>query len=91
LIGTQAGIDFNSGTFSYRKELNKTDRKVTGTFDYNMATQEALGSFLSSVRERTEPVATVDHGRDAVLTCLLVRKAVYERRAVEMKEVLAEV
>src|SRR4051812_43937701 len=59
LVGTTAGIDFNSGTLSYRKELNKPDRKVAGKFEYNEATQQSLAAFLNSVRTRTPPVASV--------------------------------
>jgi hypothetical protein len=31
-------------------------------------------------------VATVEHGRDAVLACLLVREAVYQKKPITMKE-----
>ena len=90
LTGVAAGVDFNSGTISYRKESNKADRKIEGKFESNDATARSLAAFLNSVRTRQAPVATVDHGKDAVLACLLVRKAVYERRAVTMKEVVAQ-
>ncbi len=88
LVGTKAGIDFNTGTISYRKELNKPDRKVAGSFDYNLVTKNALETFLNSVRTRTAPVASVEHGRNATLVGLLVRKAVDEGRIVTMKELL---
>ncbi|MGL4419591.1 MAG: Gfo/Idh/MocA family protein, partial [Gemmataceae bacterium] len=87
LVGVAAGVDFNNGTISYRKEANKPDRKIEGKFDYSDATAKALTAFLTSVRTRKAPVATVDHGTDAVRACLLVRKAVDERRVVTMKEV----
>jgi predicted dehydrogenase len=87
LVGTTAGIDFNSGTLSYRKELNKPDRKVAGKFEYNEATQQALAAFLNSVRTRTPPVASVQHGRDAAAASLLVRAAVDGRRVVTLDEV----
>jgi predicted dehydrogenase len=89
LIGATAGIDFNSGTLSYRKEVNKPDQKVAGKFDSTEATKQALAAFLDSVRTRKPPVASVEHGRDAVLACLLVRKAVDERRVVTLDEVRA--
>ena len=86
LNGVKGGIDFNSGTFSYRKELNRPDRvghDVKG--DINN-TKLALEAFVKSVRDRSKPVATVENGRDAVLACLLVREAVYRKQPVEMKE-----
>ena len=33
------------------------------------------------MKDRKPPVATVEHGRDAVLACLLVREAVYQQEA----------
>jgi predicted dehydrogenase len=89
LVGTRAGIDFNTGTFSYRKELNRPDR-VGHSFkgDINN-TRLGLAAFLDSVRSAKPPVATVRHGRDAVLACLLVREAVYQKRVVTAKELEA--
>lgn len=86
LNGVKGGIDFNSGTFSYRKELNRPDR-VGHEFkgDINN-TRLALEAFVKSVKDRSKPVATVENGRDAVLSCLLVREAVYRRQPVAMKE-----
>src|SRR5579862_1889705 len=50
LFGTQAGIDFNTGTFSYRKELNKPDR-IGHSFKGEIhSTQLALAGFIDSVR-----------------------------------------
>jgi predicted dehydrogenase len=89
LAGAEAGIDFNSGTFSYRKERNKPDRighSHTGPID---STLLALQAFVDSVRTRKPPVSTVEQGRDAVLACLLVREAVYRQGTVTMEELKA--
>lgn len=89
LIGTQAGIDFNTGTFSYRKELNRPDRvghQHTGQID---GTLLALEAFVESVRTRKPPVSTVEQGRDSVLACLLVREAVNRGGEVTMDELTA--
>lgn len=89
LAGTQAGIDFNTGTFSYRKELNKPDRvghSHQGPID---STLLALQAFVDSVRTRKPSVSTVEQGRDAVLACLLVREAVYRQGVVTMQELKA--
>jgi predicted dehydrogenase len=52
------------------------------------ATQQSVDAFFKSVRTGTPPVSNVMNGRLATLTGLLVRKAVYENRRVEMKEIL---
>lgn len=86
LMGVKGGIDFNSGTFSYRKELNRPDR-VGHTVQGNINnTKLALEAFVKSVKDRSKPVATVENGRDAVLSCLLVREAVYQQKVMTMKE-----
>jgi myo-inositol 2-dehydrogenase/D-chiro-inositol 1-dehydrogenase len=89
LIGTQAGIDFNTGTFSYRKELNKPDRVGHNHPGEINNTLLALQAFVDSVRTRKPPVATVEHGRDSVLACLLVRAAVDRGAPVTMQELTA--
>jgi predicted dehydrogenase len=86
LNGIKGGIDFNSGTFSYRKELNRPDRvghSVAGNINN---TRLALEAFAKSAATGSKPVATAENGRDAVLACLLVREAVYRKQPVAMKE-----
>ncbi len=86
LNGVKAGIDFNSGMIAYRKELNLPDKvghSATGAINN---TKLGLEAFAASVKSRKAPVATVEHGRDAVLACLLVREAVYTKKPVTMKE-----
>ena len=89
LIGTRGGIDFNSGTIAYRKELNLPDKSAftnSGPIDNTLLSAEA---FIRSVRQRTPPVATVEQGRDSALACLLVREAVYRGGTVTMEELRA--
>jgi myo-inositol 2-dehydrogenase / D-chiro-inositol 1-dehydrogenase len=86
LIGTEAGMDFNTGTFSYRKELNKPDR-IGHSFEGQIdSTLLALEAFADSVRTRKPPISTVEHGRDAVLACHLVREAVYRQGVVTVAD-----
>lgn len=89
LVGMEAGIDFNTGTFSYRKELNKPDRvghSHQGPIDNTLL---ALQAFVDSVRSRAPSVSTAEQGRDAVLACLLVRAAVYGEGVVTMTDLRA--
>lgn len=86
LVGTRAGLDFNTGTLSYRKELNLPDRAAHTTEGAIDNTQLCLEAFIRSVRTRSQPVSTAENGRDAVLACLLVREAVYRGGQVTMQE-----
>lgn len=86
LIGTDAGIDFNSGIFSYRRELDKPDRVGHSHKGEINGTLLSLETFIESVRTRSAPVANAHHGRDAVLACLLVREAVNRGGVVTMDE-----
>ena len=89
LIGTKAGIDFNTGMISYRPELKKKDRPAfAGTQKIN-STLMALEAWVESMRNRSTPVATVQQGRDAVLTCLMIRKAVDTKSAVVREDLSA--
>jgi len=85
LVGSKGGVDFNSGTFSYRPDQKKPDQKLGGSETNN--TLLALKAFVNSVHTRSEPVCTVEHGRAAVLTCLLVRASVDAKAAVTMDQV----
>jgi myo-inositol 2-dehydrogenase/D-chiro-inositol 1-dehydrogenase len=85
LIGARGGVDFNSGTFSYRPELKKPDRQLGGPETNN--TLLSLKAFVNSVQNRSEPVCTVEHGRAAVLACLLVRASVDAGAAIAMDQV----
>jgi predicted dehydrogenase len=86
LIGTRAGLDFNTDTLSYRRELGLPDRSAFSEAGAIDSTQLCLQAFFDSVRTRKPPVATAAHGRDAVLACLLVREAVYRSGEVTMRE-----
>jgi predicted dehydrogenase len=85
LAGRKAMVDFNTGVISYHHLQKKPDwvSPVQGRIN---STRLALDSFFESVRTRKPPVATVEHGRDAVLTCLLVRDSVYKHRHIRMTE-----
>jgi predicted dehydrogenase len=88
LAGTRGMVDFNTGVISYHHLQKKADREAyPGGANINN-TLLGLQAFFNSVRTRRPPVATVEHGRDAVLACLLVRDAVYGRRTVKMAEIL---
>lgn len=89
LVGTKGGVDFNTGVFSYRPDQHRADRvghSHPGAVDN---TRLALESFVNSVRTRKPPVCRAEHGRDAVLACLLVREALDAKRVATMKELLA--
>jgi len=89
LVGTRGGVDFNAGVFSYRPDQKRADRvghSHPGAVD---STRLALEAFVDCVRSRKAPVCRVEHGRDAVLACLLVREALDTKRVATMKELIA--
>lgn len=85
LAGRKGMVDFNTGAISYHHLQKKADWVSPAAGPIN-STRLALNSFFESVRTRKPPLATVEHGRDAVLSCLLVRDSVYKRRHVKMSE-----
>jgi predicted dehydrogenase len=94
LIGVKGGIDFNAGVINYRKENGekgepKPDVKITSG-GKSESTVLAMQAFLKSVKERSKPIATVENGRDAVLCCLLMRKAVETKEVATMERLKAE-
>ena len=68
--------------------MNKPDRVGHSYKGEINNTLLALQAFIESVRTRKPPVATVEHGRNAVLACLLVREGVYKKTLVTMKELV---
>jgi predicted dehydrogenase len=64
------------------------DKVVKFTTDFPNTTHESVAAFYKALHEGTETVSNVKNGRMATLTGMLVRKAVYENRRVEMKEIL---
>jgi len=76
LVGERGGIDFNTGVITYRKSTGRPTRRVGAEMKTDNTTL-ALAAFLRSVRERIPAVAGPTEGRESVLTCLLMREAVY--------------
>ncbi|MHC4443788.1 MAG: Gfo/Idh/MocA family protein [Planctomycetota bacterium] len=85
--GLDAGIALDEGKIFWR---NKKKKPVElGGPGAGAMNGEAINTFFNCVRTGTKPPSGVDNGRNATLTGLLVRKSVYEKRLVTMKEVLA--
>jgi predicted dehydrogenase len=87
-VGSGGGFDFGSGTATFRDKRREKENLHPG----NLAdTQGALAAFLQAVRADTPtpPPISLWEAREAVITGLLVRKAVDERRVVRRGEVLA--
>lgn len=90
VVGTAGGADLNTGTLSWRTSENRADRPAGVDRDAPNRDVAALLAFLESVRSRKAPPATLENAREAVLTSLLVREAVYTRRPVPFQEILAK-
>jgi predicted dehydrogenase len=88
IVGVEGGADFNSGTLSFRPDRRKPDRVLHPVQGVINDTLLALEAFLDSVRTRKPPLVTAAHGREAVLTCLLVRQAVRGRQSDKVIEIV---
>jgi len=83
-VGLDGAIALDEGLiFPSKREQKVTNLKLPGT-----SNDASVFSFLDALRKGCKPVSTVETARMATLTGLLVRKAVYENRRVEMKELL---
>ena len=86
LFGTVGAIDFNSGTFSYRKETGRPDRPAYSVTGEISNSKLALEDFVNSVQTRKPPRSGVKEGRDSVLACVLVREAISRGGVVTLEE-----
>ncbi len=86
-VGTSGGVALSTwpgeATFYPRDEKEKV---VQYAKPLPEPTQESIEAFYHALRTNTKPPSGVENGRMATLTGMLVRKAVYENRRVEMKE-----
>ena len=89
VMGTEGGLDLSSGALTFRDKSRPRQTIQPGT---QADTRLAVQAFLASVRSNGElpPPVTLAEAREATLTGLLVRKAVDERRVVEIAEIQAE-
>lgn len=89
VYGADGTVDL---TFGEGKIYLKPDGKATDVDPEPKGSWDLLAvqDFVRCIREGDQPLATAEAGRDAVLTALLGRKAIYEKRLVTMGEVLTE-
>ena len=88
VLGADGGFDFATGTATFRDRSRPRKTIHPGA---QPDTRLALAEFLSAIRSPTEArsSAALKDARAATLTGLLVRKAVDERRVVNLQEILA--
>lgn len=88
--GPQGGVSLALSppdcTFCPRDPNGKITKLAATSTD---TTWQSVDAFFRTLRSGGKPVSGVENGRMATLTGLLVRKAVYEKRRVEMKEIIA--
>jgi len=87
VCGKDGGISLNEGKIFYRDRDKKPEQFTKHETEPGW-TQDSIGSFLQTLRGKKELVSGVTNGRMATLVGLMVRKAVYERRRVTMKEII---
>lgn len=84
VAGSAGGIDLGAGRISY-VDPKREPRSVSP--DSPDATRASMDAFFDSVKRGRRPDSGIDNGVAATLTGLLVRRAVDERRFVEMEEI----
>ncbi len=83
VAGKKGGLILNEGLFLPREDKGKAEKYKTDE-DHYLASMTA---FVNSIREHTPVCCGVESSRLATYTGLLVRKAVNERRRVDLKEI----
>jgi len=83
-VGLEGGMALNEGLIF---PPNK-NQKVTKLGLPGVSNATSIQAFFDAVRKGGRAVSTVETAKMATLTGLLVRKAVYENRRVQMKEIL---
>lgn len=88
ILGAEGGADLSRGTVTYRDKSRP--RNVSSPGNVN-DTKEALSEFLGAIRadEPRSPTIDLAEARDAVVTGLMVRRAVDEKRLVHRDEILS--
>lgn len=90
-VGLDGGVSLAEGpqtAMFYPRDQREKPRDISGIEKKAHPTHDAVEAFLDCLRVGRRPDSTVENGRQATLTGLLVRKAVYENRRVEMREIL---
>jgi hypothetical protein len=83
-----ADVSYNNGVTFYWRDKGKQPTVIdANNVDMNLFSVEA---FFKAIREGKEPAANIEVGKNAALTSLLGRKAIYEKRTVEWDELLKE-
>jgi predicted dehydrogenase len=87
VVGTSGGLDFKSGIVTYREKGRARLSLHPGNIP---DTRFALEAFVDAIRseEPSDPPISLLEAKDATLVGLLVRRAIDERRAVTMDELL---
>ncbi len=87
-LGSEGGFDFGSGTATFRSKARSRETLHPG----NLAdTRDCLSAFAEAIRSQNpvSPPLSLVEAREAVVTGLLVRKAVDEGRLVRRDEILS--
>jgi predicted dehydrogenase len=86
-----ADVSYNDGvTFYWRNRDKKPTVINTPGVDGGLMNLRSVEAFFDAIKEGKQPDANVEVGRDAALTSLLGRKAIYEKRTVSWDELLEE-
>lgn len=87
VYGEKGSVELNNGRVFFRDSDRREQLEEESRAD---ATQNAVDDFFRCIRESDKPAASTEAGRAAALVALMGRTAIYERRLVTLKEILAK-
>jgi len=89
----KAGADVSyddAVTFYWREEGKKPTVINAKGVDGGLMNLRSVEAFFRAIKEGKQPAASIEVGKNAALTSLLGRKAIYEKRTVDWDELLKE-
>jgi predicted dehydrogenase len=86
-----ADVSYENGVTFYWREKGKQPTVIdTKGVDGELMNLRSVEAFFKAIKDGKEPAANVEVGKNAALTSLLARKAIYEKRTVTWEELLKE-
>jgi predicted dehydrogenase len=86
-----ADVSYNNGVTFYWRERGKKPTVIDSSgVDGGLMNLRSIEAFFEAIKAGKQPAASVEVGRDAALTSLLGRKAIYEKRTVSWDDLLKE-
>jgi hypothetical protein len=87
VFGSLGAVDLPTATWIEREKRGEIKLEVPPVEPGQNADYLSLAAFIDNARGKKRPVNNVESARISTLTAMLGRKAIYEKRIVEWKEI----